>query len=280
VEFSEQWKALAGLRWEHYESEARTESYATGVVATGPFARTDRMTSGRLRPHLAADATQSYYISAGNSYNPSGELGAYGRPATNLSPGNRASARGEPRLRAGRHWDFRDGHAAAHGDLPQREGERAARGRGRHHHAAGQPARGRDRDPARRHIMPNWEIYSGIAFMRGEIVSGPRNVQGNTPLGVPEAAGNVWTTYRLAAAGKSAAARATTRASGSPTPTTARCRPTRSGRDGRLRAAQLRDPPQRAQPRDKTYYVGGYQNNANRVIPASRAPVWSRRYTV
>ena len=101
VEFSEQWKALAGLRWEHYASEARTESYATGVIATGPFERTDRMTSGRLGLIWQPTATQSYYVAAGNSFNPSGELGAYGSTGTNLSPGN-ASCR--PRRTAATSW--------------------------------------------------------------------------------------------------------------------------------------------------------------------------------
>ena len=33
--------------------------------------------------------------------------------------------------------------------------------------------------------------------MDGEIVTGPANVQGKTPLGVADVAGNVWTIYRL-----------------------------------------------------------------------------------
>ena len=45
-------------------------------------------------------------------------------------------------------------------------------------------------------ITPNWDIYSGIAFMNGEIVTATAN-QGKTPLGVADVSGNVWTVYRL-----------------------------------------------------------------------------------
>ena len=46
-------------------------------------------------------------------------------------------------------------------------------------------------------ITPNWDIYSGVAFMDGEIVRGPANVEGKRPLGVAALSGNVWTVYRL-----------------------------------------------------------------------------------
>ena len=46
-------------------------------------------------------------------------------------------------------------------------------------------------------ITPNWDIYSGIAFMDGEIIQGTPATIGKTPLGVAKVAGNVWTVYRL-----------------------------------------------------------------------------------
>ena len=45
-------------------------------------------------------------------------------------------------------------------------------------------------------ITPNWDVYSGVAFMDGEIVKSTAN-QGRKPLGVADFAGNVWTIYRL-----------------------------------------------------------------------------------
>ena len=46
--------------------------------AGGPFSRTDNMLSGRAGLIWQPTSHQSYYVSYGNSYNPSGELGVYG----------------------------------------------------------------------------------------------------------------------------------------------------------------------------------------------------------
>ena len=55
-------------------------------------------------------ATQSYYVSAGNSYNPSGELGVYGGTGTNLNPINEDLDPEENRgYEVGATWDFADG---------------------------------------------------------------------------------------------------------------------------------------------------------------------------
>jgi catecholate siderophore receptor len=282
MEFSEQWKALAGLRWEHYDSEARNESYATGVVTTGPFQRTDRMTSGRLGLIWQPTLTQSYYISAGNSFNPSGELGAYGNTGTNLSPGNAGVPPEENRgYELGATWDFREGlqlrtalfrNEKANARLVDVDGTITLQGSRRVDGVEIQLAG---------YILPNWEIYSGFAFMRGEIVTGPANVQGNTPLGVPEAAGNFWTTYRLGGGweiGGGARYNSSfwlTDANNGKVPAytvwDATVAYVQRNYEIRLNARNLGD---------KTYYVGGYQNNANRILPGEpRAASVSIRYT-
>ena len=106
--------------------------------------------------------------------------------------------------------------------------------------------------------------------MDGEIVAGPANVQGKTPLGVPESSGNVWTVYRLGGGwevGGGAARPA--RASGSTDANT--------GRDAELHRVGTRPSPTCSAKyevrlnvnnlTDKTYYIGGYNNSPNRVLP-------------
>ena len=282
MEFNDHWKALAGLRWEHYESEARTESFATGVVATGPFERTDKMTSGRFGLIWQPTLTQSYYVAAGNSFNPSGELGAYGSTGTNLSPGNDGVPPEENRgYEVGATWDFRDGlqlrsaifrNEKANARLVDVDGTITLQGSRRVDGIEIQLAG---------YILPNWEIYSGFAFMRGEIVTGPANVQGNTPLGVPDASGNFWTTYRLGGGwevGGGARYNSSfwlTDANNGKVPAytvwDATVAYVQRNYEIRLNARNLGD---------KTYYVGGYQNNANRVLPGEpRAASISIRYT-
>ena len=47
LEFTPQWKALLGVRYEHFDSEAQTLSRLAGVNGAGPFSRKDDMVSGR-----------------------------------------------------------------------------------------------------------------------------------------------------------------------------------------------------------------------------------------
>jgi catecholate siderophore receptor len=229
IEFSEKWKALVGLRWERYEAEARNESYATGVVASGPFSRTDRMTSARGGLIYQPTGTQSYYISAGNSYNPSGELGVYGQNGTNLNPTNEDLAP-EKNLgyELGGTWDFADGLQV-----------RAALFRNEKTNARKLDEVGATVLTGKRrveglelqfagYILPNWEVYSGVAFMRGEIVSGPPTSRARSRSAFPISRATSGPCTSWVEDGKWVAACAGPRASSSATRTTARCPAPRS----------------------------------------------------
>jgi catecholate siderophore receptor len=89
LELTKHWKAVLGLRWEKFDADATTQTITTGTTAAGPFARTDRMVSGRAGLIWQPTDAQSYYVSYANSYNPSGELGVYaGTAQTNLNAVN------------------------------------------------------------------------------------------------------------------------------------------------------------------------------------------------
>ncbi|MEO8004614.1 MAG: TonB-dependent siderophore receptor [Betaproteobacteria bacterium] len=201
VEFSPQWKALAGLRYEYYDAEAVTEGYFSGVpTATGgPFSRVDKMLTGRAGVIWQPTDAQSYYISAGNSYNPSGELGVYGATGTNLSASNDDLDPEENRnYEIGAQWDlvsgiqirtaiFRNEKTNAR-LLDPVDGVMKLAGKRR--------VDGVELSVTGR-ITPNWDVYSAMAYMDGKIVEGLANVQGKTPLGVPKFSGTIWTVYRL-----------------------------------------------------------------------------------
>jgi catecholate siderophore receptor len=108
--------------------------------------------------------------------------------------------------------------------------------------------------------------------MDGEIVRGPANVQGNTPLGVPKVAGNLWTVYRLphgfeiggGARGQHGTWLTDANQPGSQIPgyvvwdfTAAYVQ---RHYEIRLNVYNVFD---------KTYYIGGYNNNPNRVLPGA-----------
>ena len=274
LEFSKQWKALFGLRWERFKADAQSVTVATGAIATGPFARTDDMVSGRAGLIWQPTDRQSYYISYGTSYNPSGELGVYGATATNLSAVNQnLDPEKNVNREIGAQWDilrglqlrtamFRNEKTNARmadpvSGLTVLAGVR--RVDGIEFELAGS-------------ITPKWDIYSGIAFMDGTIVTGPAAVQGHTPLGVADVAGNVWTVYRLGGGweigggvrGQKGTWLTDANQPGSQIPkylvADAMIAYVHKNYEIRLNAYNLTD---------KTYYTGGYNNSPNRVLPGA-----------
>ena len=269
IEFSEQWKALLGVRYDNYRAEARTENIVAGTIATGPFERTEGMWSYRTGLIHQPTGTQSYYVSLGNSYNPSGELGVYGQNGTNLNPVNEdLGPEKNVGYEVGATWDFADGmqlraaifrNEKSNARKLEEDGSTLLTGKrlvdGIELQLAG-------------YILPNWEIYSGVAFMDGKIVSAPANIEGKKPLGVADFAGNVWTVYKFGGGWEvGGGVRGTSGfwlndANTGEVPaaaivdlTAAYVRPSYEIRLNVTNAA------------DKTYYIGGYQNNPNRVIP-------------
>ena len=268
VELDERWKALLGARYDHYRAEARTVNALTGAVATGPFARTEKMWSYRGGLIFQPTEAHSFYVAVGNSYNPSGELGVYGQNGTNLNPTN-VDLKPEKNVgyETGVTWDFTHGmqlraaifrNEKTNARRLDEEGATVLTGKRRVDGVELQLAG---------YILPNWEVYGGIAFMDGKIVSSNAN-QGNRPLGVADVAGNLWTVYRFG--GGWEVGGGVRGSSGFFL---------NDGNTGEVPAAAIVDltaawVKERYEIRfnvsnaaDKTYYIGGYQNNPNRVIP-------------
>jgi catecholate siderophore receptor len=288
LELSPEWKALFGLRWERYDASARQVDIATGQIVVGmdgnavDFARADDMVSGRAGLIWQPTAAHSYYVAAGNSYNPSGELGVYGGTGTNLSASNDDLDPEESRnYEIGAQWDLASGFQVRTAVFRNEKtnarmtdpidgvvklmGKRRVDG-------VELSASGR--------LSPSWDVYGAMAYMDGEIVTGPANVQGKTPLGVPEVSGTVWTVYRLGGGWEVGGGAF---ASGSwwlddqnrgKAPSYVRWDGTvayvQKKYDVRLNVFNLFD---------EKYYIGGYQNNPNRVIPGlPRSAMLSMNY--
>jgi catecholate siderophore receptor len=286
LELSRTWKALLGLRYEHYKSTARTvAASALSGAATGPFSRTDNMLSGRAGLIWQPTSAQSYYVSYGNSYNPSGELGTYGgTAATQLNAVNQnLDPEKNQNYEIGAQWDVLNGLQL-----------RTAIFRNEKTNARmADPATGTTVLAGKRRVdgvefeatgslTRNWDVYSGIAIMDGEIVNGPANVRGNTPLGVADVTGNVWTIYRLGggwevgggARGQQGTWLTDTNIPGSTIPSyivwDATVAYVQKQYEIRLNVYNLGD---------KTYYIGGYNNSPNRVLPGlPRAAAVTVRY--
>lgn len=283
MELSNQWKAVAGLRYERFNADAQTTNYSTGANVQGPFARDDTMTSGRGGLIWQPDEHQSYYISASNSFNPSGELGVYA--GTAQTPLNAQTELLDPEenrnIEIGAQWDIMRGLQLRSAlfrteKINQRiqdstTGTLVLAGKRRVEGVELQLAGS---------ITPNWDVYSGVAFMDGEIVKATAN-QGNTPLGVSDAVGNLWTVYRLGGGWEVGGGLNFNNGWWANDANNTKI-PSYVVADGTVAYVQ-----RKYEVRlnlynigDELYYIGAYQNSGNRVIPGMpRAASLTLRYS-
>lgn len=285
LELTKHWKAVLGLRWERYDAEASTRDFTTGVPTGtgGPFARVDRMLSTRAGLIWQPSDAQSYYAAYSTSYNPSGELGVYGGTGTNLNAQNQLLDPEKNRAyEAGAEWNifhdtrlraalFRNEKTNARIDVdPGAVNVTALAGQ--------QRVDGIELELAGR-ISRDWDVFGAYAYMDGKVVNDPNGFQGNELI-IPEHSGNLWTIYRLGGGWE---------IGGGP-----------SYASGHyinfnntvsipgywrvdLTAAYVQ---RRYEVRlnvlnafDEIYYIGGYQNSGNRVLPGNpRTALLTLRY--
>ncbi|MGE0875172.1 MAG: TonB-dependent receptor [Burkholderiales bacterium] len=282
MELSQHWKALLGLRWERYAASAQTSPLRVGAPAATSFARTDNMLSGRAGLMWQPSDAQSYYLSYGNSYNPSGELGVYGGTATNLNAVNQNLDPEKSRnYELGAQWDlFRTLRLRSAIFRNEKTNARMADpATGVTVLAGVRQVNGIEFELAGA-ITPNWDVYGGVAFMNGEIKRGPANVQGRRPLGVAQRSGNLWTVYRLGGGWEIGGGVRANSGAYLNDANTAKL-PSYAVWDATVAWVQ-RKYEIRANLynlADKRYYTGGYNNNPNRVLPGQpRAVALTLRY--
>jgi catecholate siderophore receptor len=270
LELSKTWKALLGLRWERFAADATTQTILTGAIAAGPFARTDKMVSGRAGLIWQPTERQSYYVSYANSYNPSGELGVYaGTAQTNLTANNQNLPPEENRnVEIGTMLNITNGLQLRSAIFrTEKTNQRINNSITGVTELAGKRRVDGIEFELTGSITPNWDVYSGVAFSDGKIVTATVN-QGNKPLGVADVSGNVWTVYRLGGGWEVGGGVVATSGSYLTDQNNAKI-PAYAVFDATVAYVQ-----KKYELRvnfynvaDKTYYIGGYQNAANRVIP-------------
>ncbi len=198
IEFTPQWKLLLGVRYDWYDS--KTDQSATGPAGanTGPFQRTDNLWSGRAGVIWQPTARQSYYVSWNNGYNPSGELGVYGASGTNLSlAGQNLAPEETDNYEVGAQWDF----------TPALRLRSAIFRTEKTNARFTDPADGLLKLAGKRRvdgvemelagsITSQWDIYGGLAYMDGKILESDPLTEGKH-MTVPPWSGSVWTSYRL-----------------------------------------------------------------------------------
>jgi len=281
IELNDYWKLLAGLRWERYKADVKTVNGVTGVATTGPFSRSDNMVSGRLGVIWQPTDRQSYYVAVANSFNPSGELGVYGGTSTSLAANTLNLDPEENRnYEIGSHWNITPSLQLRTAIFrTEKINQRIQNSITNVLELAGKRRVEGIEFELAGNITPNWEVISGVAFQDGEIVTATVN-QGRTPLGVAGRMGSVWSIYKFgggweAGGGVTASSGFNlTDANNGQVPPYAVLDATvayvQRKYEVRLNVYNLTD---------KTYYIGGYNNAPNRVLPGTpRSAAVTLRY--
>lgn len=193
VELSAQWKALAGLRYDHFEQE--TYERMPGKSNLG---RTDTSWSPRIGLVYQPSATWSYYASWSQSFQPSGE--AFSLAANNAQIAPEETTNQE----VGVKWDLPDGKSSLTASLFKLERTNikstdpvtntlvplgVQRTQGLELTFAGE-------------VAPTWQIWAGYAFLDGKMTNSPaveagQPVQGKRPTLTPRHSANLWVTKAL-----------------------------------------------------------------------------------
>ncbi|HCY63731.1 MAG TPA: TonB-dependent siderophore receptor [Oxalobacteraceae bacterium] len=196
VSFTEQWKALAGLRYDRFEQE-------TTPAAGRTLQRADRVWSPRVGVVYQPARNFSYYVSVSKSFQPSGENFALAANNEQLAPEQTTNKE------IGAKLDFFDGQASATASLFQLERTNI-----------------KFTDPATNRLVPigtqrtngveftfagdlsgGWQIWSGYSYLDAKVTSSPavdnsdnraafRNipVQGKQATLTPKHSANLWLT--------------------------------------------------------------------------------------
>ncbi len=201
LELNRQWKLVGGVRWERFAMDYDTINNASGATTTG-LSRTDNMTSVRTGALYQPSDAESYYLSYGTSFNPSGEI-------LTLSAGSNSSINGtaglDPEknrsLEVGAKWDLLGGGLSLTTALFRVEKTNA-----------------RTTDPITRittidgkirvdglelsasgRITPNWQVFGGYTYLDGKVLeANEADTAGNRLPNTPEHSASVWSTYTFA----------------------------------------------------------------------------------
>jgi catecholate siderophore receptor len=277
MEFTPQWKLLLGTRWENYDTDVATYNL-DGSTNSGPFSKGENLWSYRGGLIWQPSTRQSYYVSYGNAYEPSGTIGVYSGTGSDLDA---STLNIDPEktiaYEVGGQWDvlagtqirwalFRsdktnervDADPATGGNQWALIGER--RIQGLELEAAGR-------------VTPNWDVFASYAFTDSEIIKGAPGIatplDGNAMM-IPKNAGSVWTIYRLGGGWEvgggafyASEMEATLNGTTGELPSYVRWDATvayvQKKYSVRLNLDNITD---------ELYYVAAYQNSGNRVVPA------------
>ena len=185
VTLTDQWKALAGVRYDRFEQETRQR-----IVGQPNLSRTDTAWSPRVGLVFQPTLTQSYYVSFSKSFQPSAESFPLATNNAQIAPEETTNKE------IGAKFDFFEGRASATASLFQLERTNI-----------------KSTDPATPGVLQpigvqrtegleltftgelpqGWQIWSGYAYLDAKVTSSPTpGLQGKSATLTPEHSANLW----------------------------------------------------------------------------------------
>lgn len=198
IEFSKQWKAVAGVRYDRYIASISNSINSTNSARAPYFStalanadQTVNFTSVRLGGIWQPTEAQSYYVSYGTSFNPSLEqlTGTVGQQS--LDPEKNKS------YEVGGKWDLMGGDLSLSSALFQITKDNARSQIDATTYALSGKIRVRGfRAGATGRITSKWQVFAGYTYLDGEIVNGiGAGTTGKVPTNTPKHTATAWTSY-------------------------------------------------------------------------------------
>ena len=206
IDLTPQWKLVGGLRNERFMVDSTLVKYTLPVgfpadTTEAAAPKSENMWSPRAGVLFQPDATQSYYLSYGTSFNPSAETVSQSASTAKLGAERNRS------FELGAKLDLLDGELSVTGALFRIEKKNP-----RTQDALGtQVTEGLVRVDglelgATGRINPQWDVFAGYTYLNGKIVESPQigtnsddgiAAEGKTAPNTPRHNATLWTTYRL-----------------------------------------------------------------------------------
>jgi len=196
IEFTKQWKLVAGLRYDRYIasiSNSINSQNTAGNTALANAQQTVNFTSVRLGGIWQPTEAQSYYVSYGTSFNPSLEqlTGTVGQ--TNLDPEKNKS------YEAGGKWDLAGGDLSLTSAIFRITKDNARSQIDATTYAlTGKIQVDGVRFGATGRITPKWQVFAGYTYLNAVIENGiASGTQGKIPGNTPKHTATAWTSYNI-----------------------------------------------------------------------------------
>lgn len=196
IEFSKQWKAVAGLRYDRYIasiSNSINSSNTSGSTVLPYANQTVNFTSVRLGGIWQPTEQQSYYVSYGTSFNPSLEqlVGTVGQQS--LDPEKNKS------YELGGKWDLRNGDLQVNSAIFRITKDNARSQIDATTYAlTGKIQVDGFRLGMTGRITQKWQVFAGYTYLDGVIENGvAAGTQGKVPLNTPKHTATAWTSYAI-----------------------------------------------------------------------------------